>query len=884
MSRLLPALAIALSVALTVAAFFALPSAPVELELFGQPLILRTPRAFAALALLPLFIVFALRSRTDLSPLPLSLATLSRALSYALLALALSDPARVIEETRLAEALLIDVSDSISDEDLEQLSERILSARFDANPIVIRFAEHARRVEPEEGATLELTRPKKTGETSETDLAAALLRAASLMPSDHHRRILIMSDGRETRGDAAATAARLASEGIEIHALRFDAEIPAEVALIDIEVPAKIEASRPFYLRAKVEATRPARIKLALKQGGLPNALEPMKELEIEAGVHTVELRSIAHHAGPLDYTLTLSSSGDDRFDGNNHLAISVNVEGKPSALIVASARSRTSHLADALTSAGFEVSRVAPSALPTSRGALGFHRGIFLVDLHASELNDARQRALLEAARADGVTLIYSGGEKSYGLGELQGTRLAEALPVSLEGEKKLERPALALSLVIDKSGSMSGVKMELAKQAARATLDLLNAEDLIQIVGFDSRPTRVVRMQSVRNRMSIRRTIGAISASGGTAISPALEMAYADLSITRAELKHVILFTDGQAREAGIPELVRRMRAEGITVSTIGLGSDVERSLLERVASLGGGRSHFTADPQHIPRLFVNETRAAMRSSAIEAPVAIRQLRRAPALAGIPFAEAPLLRGYIATRIKPRPAELLLETSSGEPLLARRKLGLGSLYAWTSDLEPRWAAGLLRWRHFSAFLAQLLRDEESEEELERLTIETSRAGRELSFYSDAIDTNGELLSRLDARFKLVDQRGESVAEGEARERAPGVYGGSLTLPEYAAYRLVLELLSDGAVIARGEAPILYPYPDEWAALGVDEAALERLSRLGGGAVHDSIDSFIAAPIPPSKVMTRASFWLLLGALLAFLLDLLIRRTRLFD
>lgn len=880
MRRLILALISLGCAALAIIAYFSIPAAPIELSFFSEPISLREPRALAALALLPLFAAFALSSLTDLAPLPRTLATLARALSFTLLALALSAPHRMKEELRLAEAILIDVSDSISDEDLSRLEERLAGLSFDSEPLFIRFAAEPSLIQKSDAERLQLERPEAT---SETDLGAALLHAASLMPADHHRRILILSDGRETRGDAESIAAQLAAQGVEIHALRIDVEVPAEVALLELEAPPKIEASRPFILRVKLEATRSTRIRLELRQGELPNALDPVKELELEPGVHTIEFRSIAHHAGPLDYMARLTVEGEDRFEGNNKLSIRLNVEGKPSALIVASPRSRTSHLADALISAGFEVSRAAPNALPTSREALAFHRGIFLVDLHSSELNDARQRALLDAARVDGVTLIYSGGEKSYGLGELQGTRLAEALPVSLEGEKKLERPALALSLVIDKSGSMAGVKLELAKQAARATLDLLNAEDLIQIVGFDSRPSRDVRMQAARNRMSIRRAISAISASGGTAIAPALEMAYADLSLTRAELKHMILFTDGQARETGIPELVRRMRAEGITVSTIGLGSDVERSLLESIARLGGGRSHFTADPQHIPRLFVNETRAAMRSSAIEAPVSIRQLSRTAALRGIPFAEAPLLRGYIATRMKPRPAELLLETSSGEPLLARRKLGLGSLYAWTSDLEPRWAAGFLRWRHFSAFLAQLLRDEESSEELERLKIELSRRGPKLAFFSDAIDSRGELLSGLDGRFTLHDHMGASIAEGEARERAPGVYAAEVELPGHAAYQLSLELHQEGTALARGVAPLVYPYPDEWAALGLDEAALDRLSRLGGGALHESFESFLSAPFPPSPRMERATFWMLVAALFAFLLDLLIRRTRLF-
>lgn len=67
--------------------------------------------------------------------------------------------------------------------------------------------------------------------------------------------------------------------------------------------------------------------------------------------------------------------------------------------------------------------------------------------------------------------------------------------------------------------------------------------------------------------------RDIGRIAARGGTNIFPALDAAYQDLAVTRARIEHVILLTDGQAPEQGIPELTQAMRAEGITVSTVGL-----------------------------------------------------------------------------------------------------------------------------------------------------------------------------------------------------------------------------------------------------------------------------------------------------------------------
>ena len=179
------------------------------------------------------------------------------------------------------------------------------------------------------------------------------------------------------------------------------------------------------------------------------------------------------------------------------------------------------------------------------------------------------------------------------------------------MDSERRRDEHSLALALVIDCSGSMSGQKMELAKDAAKASAELIGPDDALAVIGFSSEPERMVRMQSAQATVSrIEQSIARLSAQGGTAIFPALDAAFQDLLSTTARVKHVILLTDGQTQEAGIAELVQAMRAENITVSTVGLGADVNRSLLQQAANLGGGRAYFTNDPANVPRIFVRET----------------------------------------------------------------------------------------------------------------------------------------------------------------------------------------------------------------------------------------------------------------------------------
>src|SRR5258708_17223240 len=100
-----------------------------------------------------------------------------------------------------------------------------------------------------------------------------------------------------------------------------------------------------------------------------------------------------------------------------------------------------------------------------------------------------------------------------------------------------------VAMVLVIDRSGSMTGLPLEMAKQAAKATADTLSADDLLEIIAFDSQPTRIVRMTPAKHRARIQSAIARSQAGGGTEIFPAPDSAYQTLSTTRAKEQHAVL-----------------------------------------------------------------------------------------------------------------------------------------------------------------------------------------------------------------------------------------------------------------------------------------------------------------------------------------------------
>ena len=189
----------------------------------------------------------------------------------------------------------------------------------------------------------------------------------------------------------------------------------------------------------------------------------------------------------------------------------------------------------------------------------------MILSDAPAEAVSLTQQDAIESYVRDLGGGFLFAGGEAGFGLGGWYHTTIERILPVRMDAEKRRDEPQVAMVLVIDRSGSMSGLPIEMAKAAAKATADTLASDDLIEVIAFDSSPTRVVRMTPAKHRARIQSDIARIQAGGGTEIFSALDAAYQTLTVTRARRKHVILLTDGQAPHNGIRDLVQAMVGRG-------------------------------------------------------------------------------------------------------------------------------------------------------------------------------------------------------------------------------------------------------------------------------------------------------------------------------
>ena len=854
--------------------------------LAGGRLALAHPLALLGLLVLPLLALVARRSLTDFARRQIVLQTVLRALVFSAAVLAMAGPELRGAARGVSLVIAADVSDSVADDALAaaraQIGRAAHAAALRGDPAVrvVRFAAEPEEIAPDRA----LQRMPAGGEA--TDPALALGLAAGLVDTTAVPRLLLLSDGLATRGDLGALAGRLGQRGVPVDVMPLPAAGQPDAAIAELSAPELVRAGEPFPLAVRVMSDRAGDAQVRV-EGGRDVVIDaPVRTVALAAGSTTVTFRARVLAAGTAVLRAHVAAPGDRR-PANDDGVLAVATESDPRVLCVEGAPGLAAAFARALAAQRM-VAQVRPARGLTPGALAGFDL-VVLADVPRAALTDDTLAALETFVRAGGGLLV-AGGTQSFGPGGYARSRLEAMLPVRLDVPEVEEEPGLALALVIDRSGSMTGPKLDLTKQAARATADAMAPSDQIAVIAFDNQASPVVPLQAAANRQRIARDIGRIAAAGGTNILSGLREAVDELLPVRARKKHVILLSDGQSPYDEIPDLIDAASAARITISAIGVGDGADQTMLKSIAARGGGRFYQTRDPASIPRIFSRETSDLGDRSIVERPTRARVEKQVAALAGTDLATAPPLGGYVVTRRRPQ-AETVLAAPDGAPLLARWPLGLGQVMAWTSDLGARWAVAWARWSNFDKLWAQLARAAMRRHPPHHFAVASTRAGDRVRVAVDAVGADDQFLRGLHGQVTVT----EVAADGQARaprtlplsETAPGRYEATLR-PDVESGTLLFAaaLSSAGAPVADAAgrlalplAPELMPRPDgdRDGAAALAAAA----SASGGHVVRDAVESLDPRGAGhPTRLPLRRP--LLLAAALLYVADVALRRLRL--
>lgn len=851
------------------------------------------PEWLATLILLPLLAYYYLRSLVDLPRVQQRVSLGLRSAICILLTLALAGLTLVTPTDEVFVVFAIDRSLSV-DQGSSAAADEFVRAAVNANPAG-RFAILPFAAEPDQFSTKPpsaRSEPQTTAESAPslngsedparkaTNLQAAIEVAAAAIPPDFVPRIVLLSDGRETVGDSLRAAMQ---SRLRIDTSPLKTRDDPEIQLADVLVPAQVAQGEPFYVDVTVYSNHDDEIEIEVFKGD-HRIIAARKT--VRAGANSFRFQQQTDRQ--TDFAVRINRPRDaagafesDKFRDtlldNNAGSGLVFAAGKPRVLLIDSQPELAQSLEWALQEEGLLVDTRPPPGIPEGLSDLQNYEALILSNVPATVLSQRKMEVIRTYVSDLGGGFLMLGGDQSFGLGGYYKTVIEDVLPVRSDFEKEKEKPSLAMMIVIDKSGSMGGEKIELAKDAAKAAVELLGNKDQVGVIAFDGDSHVVSELISAAQKGLVIDRISTIEAGGGTSIYPGLEDAYNALNAASAKLKHVILLTDGYSSPGDFDGMTRAMTAARMTVSTVGVG-DPDKELLEQIAETGNGRYYFTDDPSSIPQIFAKETMTAGKSAINEQPFLPQVIRSTPVLADLAMEEAPFLLGYVVTRPKPT-SEVILVSEAGDPLLSWWRYGLGMSVAFTSDAKSRWAAEWLTWPGYSKFWSQLVRHVMRKSDTKGVLVDVQRRGGEAHLQIDAVDLNGRFINDAHAHFTVIDPRlGEQRLE--VPQTAPGRYEVDLQLPVSGAWQLQARLEKDGQLLHQQSRGVVVGYPDEFKLLPTNEILLKSLSQSTGGRYDvAATDVFRRDPAETAFRTTPLWPWLLTMAICVFVVDVALRR-----
>ena len=836
----------------------------------------------ALLAVVPLIWWFGRRSSVNLGRQHMAAATALRALTFMLVLLTLMRPVGHATTRAISVVYALDVSSSIAPRFVQAGLEWIQTANSEYAPASARyvvFAQHpilVRDLEqvPQVAVTAAPNAERSVLHQGATNLELALDEALLGFDPDYIDRLVLMSDGNATEGDLWRVLPRLQAQRVRVYAFPAPTRAPRDAWIESIEVPSDVRRDEPVAVTVRLMSTARARALVRLLDAGGELG---RRTVQLASGKQEIAFRARLRRSGAVDVVAEVKAEGDTTPE-NDRLTLTTWVAPRARVLYAEGTNDSAGYLRDALTREGIDVALTDVSDIRQYASALSDYQAVILSDVPRNALDDATMSALDSYVR-DGGGLIYVGGETTYGQAGYSGTQLERLLPVEFKAHE--QRKDLALVVCLDRSYSMKGRSMELAKAATRAALAVLEEQHQFGVVAFDSRPYDTVPLQLVHNRHHAEDLIDRIQAGGQTSIYPALATALRWLEGAESPNRHVILLSDGDTAPGDFERLLQRMTAARISVSTVAVGPDANRELMADVARWGKGRAYYAAAPDSVPQIFVEDTLNAARSTLVEEPVRVVVKRSVEALRGIEFAAAPMLRGFANTKARDD-AEVLLESASGAPLLVRWQYGLGRAVVFASDAKNRWATDWLHWGGYTKFWGQVTRDV-LRRDAQSLRFNVTRSGAKVRIQLDAMSDDGNWRNRL---TPVVRVRYPAGAERTLplHQTSPGAYGETVTLGSPGSRPFSFELLPGGGITREaarrtGLRRLYYSYPDEYRSGPPNVGLLRTLAEATGGKLAPET----AQVFDPGDDLghTRQALWPLFAAaaLISYLLDIAVRR-----
>ncbi|HPO99889.1 MAG TPA: VWA domain-containing protein [bacterium] len=669
--------------------------------------------------------------------------------------------------------------------------------------------------------------------TEGTDIEAAINLAMAAFPEGVQKRIVLITDGNQTQGDAEAAAQRAKANKIDLRIMPLEYAYSQEVLVEDLVIPAALREKEPFTIKVLVNAQEAGPGVLRVTENGQVIAEE---KVELNPGKNAFKVSRSIEQAGVYTYEAVVEAENDRR-PSNNRAQNFAFVKGLPRVLLVETELREGRFLAAALLAEGIQTDMRLPEEMPGTLRELQMYDGVILSNVPAADLARPQMQMLETAAGDLGIGLLMIGGPESFGAGGYQDSPVEKALPITMDVKQRRIIPSGALVLIAHSCEIPQGNYW--AQEISLAALDTLSRNDYVGLLRFSPllggegwlfplEPAGNKRRQRQAIQYMTFNDIGDMPSFDTT-----LRMACDALKQTPANIKHIVILSDGDPAQP-TQSLIEEIVENKITISTVCINPHSQRDVdvMQRLAQLGKGNFYHVKNNNNLPKIFTKEAMTVRRNMILEEPFTPVVTQRSEVLLGFDSGFPPL-QGYVVTGPKAE-AETVMVTHKQDPLLAHWRYGLGKTAAFTSDAKARWGREWLSWDQYAKFWSQLVRWTLRSGGQDTFQMQTTLEGDRVICTVDALTEEGEFLNDLTFSAAVIDPSLQTRTF-EVRQTEPGRYVGTFPVSAAGSYLINMTYQGEGETEGYLTHGIAVPYSPEHNTTKQNDMVLKRLLAISG-------------------------------------------------
>ncbi|MDD2942748.1 MAG: VWA domain-containing protein [bacterium] len=775
---------------------------------------------------------------------------LLRLLSISLLIIALAEPVSKEQKQEQHSLVIADVSKSITDNALDSYASAILKT-----PDLLRNGSELRAFAADVNhETLRLSKSTSSDSivnflsasrdrvnTGATNLEAGIVES---LAASTGRAIVVLSDGQENQGNALQAARIAGRQDIAISPMALPADVFAkkEMRITRLEAPLVLEQEKSTDINVSLfsnhDEQHSASFSLLLDE----KLLNQMNVVLVPDSEKLLTLPSGKLVGGLHKLTARLKDENGEATERHQWITVK-----EPDKILILSGEANDNRVVTQLFSQlGYTLEVVTGPELQNFKDALEKFPYVVLNNASSKQL-PAGMLDKLKTYVAGGGNLLLTGGERAFGLGGYKGTQLEDISPVTFvppqTAKKRLNN---AVVLVLDKSRSMLHQRqIDSAKRAALESIDALKNDDMISVIGFDTAPFVVIKLDTIANiRPIAERRLRNLTAAGGTNLLPALQQARNFLQAADAGRKHIIVLSDGKVPNAGRVYLdeVETLRRSGITLSAVALGAEADVPFMKIISENGRGAFYHTLEPTMLPRIFLQDIKVSTGEKTLNESGHIKVFRGADFGKSTKVATYPELLGFVETQAKQSAQLELAVDSNGKafPLLASWKYKAGNVVVFTSDIKARWSQRWIKWNQLGQFWYEIMKSMKSISNSGNgnfdFDFNSKVSGKNLFLEIIVYDESLRSGSSSTTFSALIDGPAELKKNLRFEQNTPGVFQATLEDIIPGDYRINASYNS--AKLPQLGVSVSAEQLGETTGRGINQALLAEIARLSGGRI----------------------------------------------